>query len=253
MICIWCKKNFDKLSIEHVIPEGLACPDELVRTDVACGPCNNSLSRVDRALVKQFELHTVIHRVPRKNGKPPMINSWKGLRSRMGANGPEMFINGGPGAVKVAGETLQPASKKDGVSDVWIKPDEGTAGFRQQFGNDRRFLPAIHKIGLNLIAVCKSPQIAASARYDHIRSFVRLEKDAVHLSAVLEKETIFGAVTGANMVEKAGRQDPMFRIMILGTTFFVDTSPDQSGLRDFRATATMMGEPSYVFPEPVNT
>jgi hypothetical protein len=75
MICIWCKQEFAKLSLEHGIPEGLACPPELEMDDVACAGCNNGLSRIDRALIKQFETITVMYGVPRKKGRAPMINS----------------------------------------------------------------------------------------------------------------------------------------------------------------------------------
>ena len=88
MICIWCKEDFEKLSLEHGIPEGLACPPELELHDVACVGCNNALSRVDRALVKQFEMLTVLYGVRRKKGRAPTINSWTAVRSSHRADGP---------------------------------------------------------------------------------------------------------------------------------------------------------------------
>ena len=130
MICIWCKTDFAELSLEHAIPEGLACPTDLELRDVACTKCNNGLGRVDRALLKQFETVTVMYGVPRKKGKPPMIDSWQAIRGKQRANGPHVYINGGPGVVDVDGAPLHPASKRNGVCDVWVEPESGQLGFQ---------------------------------------------------------------------------------------------------------------------------
>lgn len=248
MICIWCLKDFAKLSLEHAIPEGLACPPELELRDVACTGCNNGLSRVDRALIKQFEAITVMYGVPRKKGRAPTINSWQAIRSRQRADGPQIFINGGPGVVDADGQPLQPASKTNGVSNVWVTPETGQLGFSHQFGNDPRFLPALYKIGLNLVAKCFGASVAASTDYDHIRAFVRMDRCASSLTAILDRHPIHGPVTEATLVSKPGRPYPAFRLTILGVTFVLDMAPDQPTLRDLRGMAMLQGEPLYVFP-----
>lgn len=248
MICIWCKKDFAKLSLEHAIPEGLACPPELELRDVACTRCNNGLSQVDRALIKQFEMLTVMYGVPRKKARAPMINSWQAIRSEQRKDGPHIHINGGPGAVEASGQPLQPASKANGVTDVWMKPETGQLGFSLQFGNDRRFLPALYKIGLNLVAKQFGASAAASERYDHIRAFVRMEPDAPSLTAILDRSHINGPVTAATLISKPDRAYVAFRVTILGVSFVLDMAPDQPTLRDFRGAATLHGETLYVFP-----
>jgi len=248
MICIWCKEDFDKLSLEHAIPEGLACPPELELHDVACTGCNNGLSRVDRALIKQFEAITMLYGVPRKKGRPPMINSWQAIRGAQGPDGPYIHINGGPGVVDADGHKLHPASKSNGVSDVWVSPETNQLGFSHQFGNDPRFLPSLYKIGLNLVAKNFGPADAVSEKYDHIRAFVRLEPGAPALTAALDRTTIFRPLTAATVVTRPGQAYPMFRLTILGVTFLLDMAPSQSGLRNIRAAATLHGEPLYVFP-----
>ncbi len=252
MICIWCKNDFAELSLEHAIPEGLACPADLELRDVACTKCNNGLGRVDRALIKQFETITVMYGVPRKKGKPPMINSWQAIRGKQRAEGPHIHINGGPGVVDVDGVPLQPASKRNGVSDVWVKPETGQLGFSHQFGNDPLFLPALYKIGLNLVAKLSGVGEAASAKYDHIRAFVRSEQGAVPMTAAMDRDTIFGSVTEASVVKKPGRDYPMFRVTILGVTFLLDVAPTQPALRDLQGVAMLQGEPLYVFPVVTN-
>lgn len=248
MICIWCQKDFAKLSLEHAIPEGLACPPELEMRDVACTACNNGLSRVDRALIKQFETITVLYGIPRKKGRSPMINSWQAIRSKQRTDGPHIFINGGPGVVDADGQPLQPASKASGVTDVWVKPETGQLGFSQQFGNDPRFLPALYKIGLNLVAKQFGVKVAASTDYDHIRAFVRMESGAPPLTAILDQHPFDGPVTHAILVHKPDRAYPAFRVTILGVSFVLDMAPDQPTLRDLRGAAMLHGEPLYVFP-----
>lgn len=248
MICIWCKQEFAKLSLEHGIPEGLACPPELEMNDVACTGCNNGLSRIDRALIKQFETVTVMYGVPRKKGRAPMINSWKSIRGKQRADGPHIHVNGGPGVVEVDGQPLHPASKANGITDVWVKPETGQMGFCQQFGNDPRFLPALYKIGLNLVAKHFGPADAASEKYDHIRAFVRLEPGAPALTAVLDRHTVLAPTTETSLISKLERPYPAFRVTILGVTFVIDMAPDQPSLRDLRGAATLHGDPIYVFP-----
>jgi hypothetical protein len=248
MICIWCKEEFAKLSLEHGIPEGLACPEELVMNDVACTACNNGLSRIDRALIKQFEMITVMYGVPRKKGRAPMINSWKAIRGQQRADGPHIHLNAGPGAVEADGQPLYPASKANGISNVWMRPETGQVGFSQQFGDDRRFLPALYKIGLNLVAKQFGPAAAASEKYDHVRAFVRLDPGAPALTAVLDRQVVFAPVTETSLIGKPGRPYPTFRVTILGVTFVIDMAPDQPTLRDLRGAAMLQGDPLYMFP-----
>jgi hypothetical protein len=249
MICIWCKNDFAKLSLEHGIPEGLACPPDLELRDVACTACNNGLSRVDRALLKQFEALTVMYGVPRKRGRSPTINSWQAIRSSQRPDGPHISINGGPGIVEAEGRPLRPASKANGITDVWVKPETGQLGFSQEFGNDPLFLPALYKIGLNLVAKHFGAAEAASDRYDHVRAFVLRHPGAVMLTAALADNSIFAPVTEAAVFTKPGRPFPMFRVTILGVTFLLDMAPDQVSLRDLRGAAMLHDEPFYLFPK----
>lgn len=249
MICIWCLDDFVKLSLEHGIPEALGCPPDLELHDTTCAECNNRLGTIDQALLKPFEAITVMYGVPRKKGKPPTIDSWRAISSKHKSDGPHIFINGGPGVVDAEGKKLYPAAKSNGVTDLWMKPDEGKLGFSMEFGNDPRFLPALYKIGLNLVARNYGTAVAAGHDYDHIRAFVGQDKSTPALTAVLATEVVPRAVTHASgPIVKPGRPYPMFRVTLLGVTLIIDLAPDQPGLRDMRGAATIMGESLYVFP-----
>ena len=249
MICIWCQDDFATLSVEHGIPKSLGCPNSLVLTDVACEACNNALGPVDQALLKQFEAMTVMYGVRRKKGRQPTIDNWRAISSKHKADGPHIHINGGPGVIEVEGKRLYPAAKSNGIQDVWMEPDSGRLGFSQEFGNDPRFLPALYKIGLNLVAKHYGPTVAAGQIYNHVRAFVRGDADAPDLRAAMDKDVIFGPATHAsNPITRPGRPYPMFRITILGVSFLIDMAPDQPSLRDVRGAAMLHGEPLYVFP-----
>jgi hypothetical protein len=249
VICIWCQQQFEILSVEHGIPEALGCPEDLVLTDVACEACNNAFGSIDQALLKQFEPITVMYGVPRKKGRRPTIDSWRAISSKHKPDGPHIFLNAGPGVIEAEGKGLHPAAKSNGIHDVWMKPETGQLGFKQEFGNDRRFIPALYKIGLNLVARHYGAHVVAGPAYDHVRAFVRDEPGAPEMRAAMDDAVAAGPVSGAsNPIVKAGRDYPLFSVTLLGVTFLIDMSPDQAGLRDLKATAILHGEPFYLFP-----
>lgn len=81
--------------------------------------------------------------MPRKKGRPASVDSWCAIGSEHRTGGAPIFINGGPGIVDAKGKKLYPVAKSNGVTDLWMKPDEGKLGFSMEFGNDPRFLPAL--------------------------------------------------------------------------------------------------------------
>jgi hypothetical protein len=243
MICIWCRNEFERLSTEHGIPEALGCPEDLVLRNVTCVNCNNALGTVDQALLKQFEVATVVYGVPRKGGRRPTIDSWRAISSKHSATGQHIFLNAGPQIVEAEGKRLHPAAKSNGIFDTWIEPEAGRLGFSQQFGNDPRFVRALYKIGLNLIARHYGVAEAADTRYEHIRAFVWGRPDAPALRAAMETTQTLGPLTGASTpIAKDGRDFPLFSVTILGLMFLIDMSPQQPGLRDLEAAATVRNE-----------
>ena len=216
MVCIWCKNEITTPAEEHGIPEGLGCPPELIRTDIACRSCNNGLGVIDQALLRQFEGFTVMFGIPRKGGRPPTIDGWRAIASEHRASGPHIHINAGPGVVEARGKRLYPAAQSNGIHDVWMDHDAGTLGYKQVFGDDPRFIPALYKIGLNLVAVHFGSEVAADESYDHIRALVLGNPTAPDMSALMST-SVGGPFTSASgPIAKPGRPYPMFQIQILG-------------------------------------
>ncbi len=249
MICIWCLQDFDKLSLEHAIPEALACPPYLELNNIACEECNSALGTVDQGLIKQFELITVMYGVPRKKGKPPTIDTWRGMRSIQKPSGPHIYINGSKQVVKADGKNLHPATKASGVTDIWASPESAQVGLSHEFGNDQNFLPALYKIGLSLVGMHFGPEVAANSLYNHVRAFVRSEVGAPALTAGMSAKLLGAPTTGAsNPFAREGLTYPLFEIMILGVTFLLDLAPDQPGLQHIRGTDLVQTEALYFFP-----
>lgn len=249
MICIWCQQEYERLSVEHGIPQALGCPEALVMRDVSCARCNNSLGIVDQALVKQFEIATVVFGVRRKKGRRPTIDSWRSITSKHHADGPHIFLNGGPGIVEAEGKRLYPGAKSNRIYDVWMEREANRMGFTQEFGNDPRFVPALYKIGLNLIAKHYGAVAAADSRYDHIRAFVLGRPDARELRVAMESGGGSGPITSAsNPIVRGGCEFPLFSVTILGVAFLLDMSPKQLGLRDLQGAATLRNEPLCLLP-----
>src|SRR3569623_273411 len=186
--------------------------------------------------------------VPRKKGMAPTIHSWRGLRSEHRADGPHIYMNAGPGSVDADGGTRHPASKASGITDVWVKPETAEMGFSQQFGNDPRFLPALFKIGLNMVARDFGPVVAAGPAYDHVRAFVLDEPGAPDLTVAMSRPLTPQPMTGATGGQSPDRPYPVYEVMILGVLFLIALAPDQVSLRDMRGAMMLHGDPLYVFP-----
>lgn len=192
---------------------------------------------------------TVLYGVRRKSGRRPTVHNWRAISGKHRTTGPHIFINAGPEIVEAEGKRLYPAAKSNGISNVWIEPESGRHGFSQEFGNDPRFVSALYKIGLNLIAKHYGVPEAADARYDHVRAFVLGRPDAPELRAVIDATQIPGPVTStSNPIVKSGRDFPLFNVMILGLTFLIDMSPKQLGLRDLEGAAAVRNEPLVFSP-----
>ena len=240
MICIWCLKQADTLSREHLIPEMFACPDHLVRDDIACEECNNKLGlTVDAAVAKQFELINFINGIRGKKGKKPKVSQWAAVAGYYEGGRPVLSVNAGPSEVKDGGKKLAAAHRSNGITDAWILPEEGRSGFDQQFGNDPKFVRGVYKIGLNGVAHYLGPDVAASKIYDHVRAFVLGDEDVPRLKMLVDAADGKLKCEISAPIVKQGRKYPMFQITLPGVHFLIDMTPDQSNLRDIRGAATL--------------
>lgn len=241
LCCIWCGSEEFQPSLEHILPEALACPPGFVLTDCVCRRCNNGLAHIDQALLKQFELMTFIKGVRRKKGKPPTVESWPSLRGRHGDKGTELMINAGPGRVDAWGKSLLPANNSHGIADARMDVDGHVAKvtFTQAFGDDPKFIRALYKVALSSLAHWLGPSYARSRNLEGVRKFV------------LTGEGSFGVILFPSQEVTGHKFPPPFSdkmnavlgmaFTIFGIEFIVDFLPDQKAMRRLHSGLVMQG------------
>lgn len=186
--CIWCQKERSAWSIEHPIPESLGNTDLVLDVGV-CRPCNNSFGGLDRALLLPFEMLTFQLGIPRKKGKKPTIDGWRGVKTRWINGHAELFVNAGPGSVDAPTGRLNPADKSSGIHTFKF-PEAPVVGQRYEFGFkhdlkfDRKFTRGIYKSGLELLALQTSLDFVQDATFDRVRQFCRYDEGEVQALAI---------------------------------------------------------------------
>jgi len=238
--CIWCGATHYVPSREHVVPESLGCPPELILKTGVCKPCNNRLGLIDQALLAQFEVATVMLGVPRKRGRRPTIDNAPSIAGRATATGPEFFFNGGPGPMQALGRTLKPAKPSTGISMHSLSVNGAVAEMRfsQVFGQDRRFRRALYKLGLGLVAYYLGPQTAVGPEFDHIRRFVVDDQgDLSFMLAFGQDEEIRVDHQFSRPFTGPNGEGPSFGVRLFAVDMVLDLTIDQVMLRTIRGVA----------------
>jgi len=234
MECLWCGKRTGKEPVEHIIPDSLGCPSDLVLADgEVCARCNNKFSRLDQILIREFDMMRFMAGVPNKRGEPPTIAMRPNTRGTYTDDGPQLAINMENHSVRHAtGETVGAYTGDDrslrmSMQRVGI---HGTATIRQEsLCNSTEACRALHKIAFSLFAKQLGMSRARSPRYDPVRGYVRSGRGERIVLLV-------PACQGFNYENAAFQSDgsafdsevSAFRIAVV--FFFVDLSPEQSWL-----------------------
>jgi hypothetical protein len=173
--CLFCGAVDYQPSLEHILPEALGCPADLVLHNGICQACNNGLGHVDQALVRQFELPAFMAGVPRKNGRKPSVDGWGSFHASVTSDGPTIRFNGGPDDVTMDGRRLKAASPQTGVLEKAFGVENGVASvqFSLAISGDGKLLRALYKIALELVLLHLGPTRALAADLDPVRAFVR--------------------------------------------------------------------------------
>jgi hypothetical protein len=172
--CIWCMRQGQPTSVEHVIPDALGCPDAYVlRNGEVCRSCNNGLAPLDRAVAQEFDVLAVWARVPRKRGRDPVVDSRGNVVASIVDGKPNIHIRGrmrglGDGrraaAGTMRGRNVRAELEYDGGAEATIK-------LNWRFGEDPRFVRGICKIALSGVALYNY-EGALEPRFNEIRDFV---------------------------------------------------------------------------------
>ena len=148
--CIWCGIS-PANSIEHILPEALGCPEGFILSEGVCRICNSKNGKLDRALLKPFEITTVVKGILRKRGKQPTIDGFSTVASGHDENGPILYFNREKFAVDTPlGKKLGPTSKLDEIENVeWNHLGDGKVNIkiRQKLFFDRMAVRGLFTIG----------------------------------------------------------------------------------------------------------
>jgi len=227
-VCIWCKSSDNPASEEHIFPDALGCPDALRFTNgEVCRPCNNGNGRLDRALIAQLEPFSFMAGVPRKHGRPPVIEHRKNLWADSASGEPTISINTTRQPIRDEERMIGPVSRSPWTvaSTSETVEDQGKVSLSFTFVGGRNFVRGLHKIALELLAFHRGTEIVLTDRYDPIRAFVVQDQGA--------RQIIYG-MAGSEYVNHdfppLVYPDERFALAfrIAHFHFWVDLSPDHS-------------------------
>ncbi|TXI87183.1 MAG: HNH endonuclease [Cupriavidus sp.] len=241
--CIWCLRPIRKGSEEHVLPDALGCPPELVLEVGVCMACNNGLGHIDQALIRQFEIPAFVAGVRRKKGKPPAINMWAPIKGRYVDGKPELHLNAGPQTIETLGRQLPAANAANGITKIsFDTPEigqEATISFTQELGREPKLGRALLKVALGTIAIQRGLDDARHPRFDPVRAFVR--KGDGHFDILMTEGRQDRAQHVGLWTSDAAAPFPIVEVSLFGATLFVDTDPAQQGMAMLREAFTKDG------------
>lgn len=233
--CIWCKREVSgKQPIEHIIPDSLGCPEDMVLRDgEVCGRCNNKLARLDQTLISEFEMVRFRAGVPTKHSRFPTIATKGSLRGFYKKDGePHIEVNLDPHPVQTPdGSGL--AAYRAGANGISLKVDGLPAGVMfevRQSGicNSVRAVRALHKIGLAAYAK-RHGDAALAAQFDSVRNYVtRGEGNRIAFIADIFPPNQYA--TQVNYADGSVLPESVVCIRIARLGFFVDLSSAQSAV-----------------------
>lgn len=227
--CIWCKQTGNPASVEHIIPEALGCPNELIleRGEV-CRACNTKLAFLDRAIVDEFDLVGFNSGVPRKKFRPPRIDSRGNMVGYHTDQGPVFAINmerypvttpDGERVAAVGGSARNIRAKLEKVGDT------AQVSFNVPFGQSPLFVRGIHKIALGSVAYFLGAAAALQPSLDPVRSYVIHRSGRRRVIALPVGDTSYKHVVRPPVKHATGDWTILFRLAML--EFLVDLSPEQ--------------------------
>lgn len=232
--CIWCKSSSNPPSKEHIIPEALGCPPELVFSKgEVCERCNNSLGHIDKAVADEFDMILYLHGVHGKKGKPSEIRS----RGNVVATPGYMTFNMNRNSIVAHDGTVAGGfgkSKRNIPAKLERSGDEATVSFSMDVGRGKKFRRGIYKIGFSLAAYYLGSEAVKGVEFDSIREFV---VSGIGNRGIMLKDSWDGNYchTACPPWQKEGNLAIEFRLGVMA--ILVDLSPDESLAPTFRSKA----------------
>jgi hypothetical protein len=174
--CIWCLGPGESGHNEHIFPEAIGCPPGFVLPgSVVCRKCNNALGHLDKAVADEFDFLSFLAGVPRKKGRPPVINSRGNVFGTIEPTGPTLTFNMERHSVAAHdGSMLAPlgGSRRNIRAQIFRNGNIGTVTFDVGFGGNAKFIRGLTKIGYSSLAYFLGAHIVRRPSFAAVRDFV---------------------------------------------------------------------------------
>jgi len=215
MKCIWCKKDHNSPSKEHIIPEPLGCPDGFLLTKgEVCLSCNNSLSHLDHAVIQDFDFLLFFNEIPRKSGKLPEISTRGNVIGYNKENEKVIFFNyDNKDKVSIDGRLAYPRGKSK-------------VSFKSTIGADPKFTRGILKIAFSSMVYYFGASQFLKAEYDSIRNYVvdgKGERKIILIPA--DDQNYFNEV---RLIPSNSGNEWLIQLRLGYVQFLIDVTPDMS-------------------------
>jgi HNH endonuclease len=228
--CIWCTEATEDLAEEHIIPDAIGCPYDLIlRNGEVCKSCNNRLGHLDRAVADEFDMVAFNENVPRKDGKVAAIRSRGNVVATRSPTGSVVTINMEKRSVKAHDGTTVGAYGKStrNINARFERHGQfATISGEIEFGQGPKFLRGISKIALSSFTYYMGADQALSALFDPVRLFV-LEGQGDRPIIIKARSDM---ATRLNVPIKLSANEYVVPFSVLCIDFYVDLSPNMSGL-----------------------
>jgi|WetSurMetagenome_2_1015567.scaffolds.fasta_scaffold46678_2 hypothetical protein len=177
--CIYCSKSDVQFSEEHIIPDSIGCPPDMILNNEVCEKCNKKLAYLDNRVVQAYDLYRWMHEIPNKKGTLPKVSSIRNVYTdEKGMNGDNkrLVFNTGKEDVIVEGTEIKlPGYRKNSSAiNGYLKVDGKIADFKltQQIETGRDFIRGIYKIGFEIHCLIDGKERLLSSFFDQFREFI---------------------------------------------------------------------------------
>jgi hypothetical protein len=232
--CIWCKDPDPEPSVEEILLASLGGPPELVfRNGEVCRPCNNGLGHLDQIVADDFDIAAFHMGVPRRKGRPPVVQNRGNFRGFVGPDGPTFVSNMDKEPKTLNGVRVLPwrGGKRDIRTTLEIDGPIGTMEFETTIGEHPKFVRGMTKMAFELAAFYLGPHALMGEEYDAVRAFVRRGRGQRHL--VMHANPNPNTRYHVEPPLTDGRGGYLVRFCIFGVDFGVDLTPGEDRLRRF--------------------
>jgi hypothetical protein len=230
MKCIYCLKQHNSKSIEHVIPEAIGCPENaILQNGEVCSKCNNELGHnIDMHLKDAFDFLLFNCNISRKKHRFPVVASRGNLFAEYINGKPNVYFNTGNKSVLTGSQkklvAYNPSNKRHVKIDYYRNGNEINFNFSVTIGEDIRFTRAIFKIALGSLTLQKGIDETLNQEYNNIRSFILTGSPVLYCIATSDEKPIV-----QNILYPLWEKEHHFivPIRLLGMDFLCDISQGQ--------------------------